>query len=182
MDAAFYNRIANSTAHRPVRDRLSGEVFNNPALLETLLNTALDTADPHHHKACWTLELVLEQHIEWLGPHLDVFCGTLATLSNGSAIRSLSKICLFAVTHSKKNPGFLDANHAEQITEACFDWLIDPKTKVAIKAYAMRALFLLGQDKDWIYPELERILTEDAYKHSAGYQAAAKDILRKIRK
>ncbi|MEL1245530.1 hypothetical protein AAEO56_14745 [Flavobacterium sp. DGU11] len=179
MNEQFYNSIINSTAHRPIRDLLSGQVLGNPELLPDLLHIAFDTKDKSHHKACWILELVMEAKIEWLIPHLDAFCDTLAKYRDESAIRPISKICLFAVTKQQKEP-FLSPTHSEQITEACFDWLIDPDGKVAAKAYSMRTLYLLGKKEDWIYPELQRILSEDSVKHTAAYKGATKDILRRI--
>lgn len=182
MNISFYNQIANSTAHRPIRDLLSGMVLNDRSLLSGLLTVAFDIKDKNHHKACWILELVFEAKIEWLAPHLDAFCSILPNLKNESAMRPISKICQFALEHEQKHPGFLTPAYKELITEACFDWLIRPETKVATKAYSMRALFLLGKKEDWIYPELIRILSEDSAKHSAAYKAAAKDILKRINK
>jgi len=181
LESLLYIQIASSTAHRPIRDVLSGEVLKNAALLPELLAIAFDIKDKNHHKACWISELVFEAKIEWLGDHLDSFCTTLSQFTNESAMRPISKICQFAVQQHQNNPSFLNTDHIDLITEACFDWLINPKTKVATKAYAMRTLFLLGKKQDWIHPELTRILSEDASKHTAAYTAAAKDVLRKIK-
>jgi len=182
VDKQFYNSIVNSTAHRPIRDLLSGQVLNNPILLPDLLEIAFDTEDKNHHKACWTLELVLQVKIEWLSDHIDDFCNALPNFKQDGAVRSISKICMFAAQHNQKKPGFLNGNHLQQTMEACFDWLIDEKVKVATKAYAMRALFILGKKEDWVYPELSRILAEDSMKHSFAYIAAAKDILKRIKR
>lgn len=182
MTSSFYNSIANSTAHRPIRDRLSGQVLHDMSLLPGLLEIALNTNDPNHHKACWVLELVLEAKPEWLGEYLPQFCDCLARYRHDGAIRSISKIGLFALRWDiKQNYRFLTGREKQQITEACFDWLIDPSGKVAAKAYAMRALHLLGKQQKWIYPELQRILSEDFIKHSAAYKAAAKEVLKMIR-
>jgi hypothetical protein len=180
MNNAFYNQIAKSTAHRPIRDVLSGAVLQDKDLFKQLVDIALNVDDQHHHKACWILELVMEAKIEWLKEYCDAFCNSLSQIKHEGALRSISNICLFAVKHNLKQPELLAAKHADQITEACFDWLIDPAGKVATKAYAMRTLHILGAQKSWIYPELKRILSEDASKHSAAYIAAAKDILKRI--
>lgn len=182
MNSSFYNQIANSTAHRPIRDLLSGMVLNDKSLLPDLLDIAFDVKDKHHHKACWILELVFEAKIEWLTSHIDAFCESLPKFTNESAMRPISKICQFALEHEQKHSGFLTIAYKEQITEACFDWLIKPETKVATKAYSMRTLFILGKKEEWIYPELVRILSEDSAKHTAAYKAAAKDLLRRINK
>jgi hypothetical protein len=180
MENSFYQLIANSNAHRPIRDLLCNTVLNDNKLLPELFAIALNTSDKNHHKACWTLELVMEADIIALKNYLDTFCSTLSVFKLEGALRSVSKICLFAVKHNQKYIGFLNDEHTEHITEACFDWLIDQKGKVATKAYAMRALFVSGKSNDWIYPELQRILQEDAAKHTAAYAAAAKQILKKI--
>ncbi|KOS06486.1 hypothetical protein AM493_10900 [Flavobacterium akiainvivens] len=180
MPTPFQIEVANSTAHRPIRDVISGMVFSTPALLAELMEMALDTSNKNHHKACWSLELVLERHIDWLAPYLDTFCNTLTGYKHEGAIRSVSKICLFTVGHNQKHPGFLNGRHLQHITEACFDWLIAPNDKVATKAYAMRALYILGKNEDWVHPELQRILSEDFVKHTAAYKAAAKEVLLKL--
>ncbi|WP_116787090.1 hypothetical protein [Flavobacterium psychrotrophum] len=177
----FIIEIANSTAHRPVRDRLSGFVFQDKELLPVLISCALDITGKNHHKACWILELVLENKIVWLTEYLPQFCDTLSKYRNDGAIRSVSKICLFAITQHQKQKDFVSSQQLQQITEACFDWLINPGGKVANKAYAMRTLYLLGKSEPWIYPELQRILQEDFIKHTAAYKAAAKEILQKIK-
>lgn len=181
MESSFYIQIANSTAHRPIRDKLSGMVLHNKELLPELLAIAFNVKDKNHHKACWIAELVFEAKIEWLKNHLDTFCKTLPLFKNESALRPISKICLFALQHHQKNTDFLKPEHLQNIIECCFDWLINTKTKVATKAYAMQTLYLLGKNEDWIHPELTRILTEDASKHTAAYKAAAKDVLKKIK-
>jgi len=178
----FYTKIANSTAHRPIRDELSAEALANPNLLRELFDLALNTADKYHHKACWILELVLGANISLLEFELAHFCNNLPNYKHEGALRSVAKICMFAVQHHQKSNAFLNDAQLQQITEAAFDWLINPNGKVATKAYAMRTLYFTGKQTDWIYPELTRILAEDTVKHTAAYKAAAKDILKKINK
>lgn len=179
MDKILYQSIANSTAHRPIRDYNAGLVFDHPELLPDLMAVALDLSDKHHHKACWILELVLEQHIAWLAPYLDVFCQKLPHLRHDGALRSVSKICQFAAEEHLKN-NFLTESHLKSISETCFDWLIGD-AKVATKAYSMRTLYAIGKLQSWIYPELKNVLEMGYPNHSAAYQAAAKELLRKMK-
>ena len=67
------------------------------------------------------------------------------------------------------------------LIEALIDRLIQDE-KVASKAYAMKALFVLGKKYDWIYEELKPILTQDYSNHSAAYQAATRNLLKKLNK
>jgi hypothetical protein len=176
MDSELYKNIANSTAHRASREQNAHFILDNPELFSGLLNLALNTNDKNHHKACWILELVLEEKPHLLVPFLAFFCETLSTISNDGALRSISKICMFlAKTIS------LTESQEQKIIESCFDWLILENGKVATKAYTIRALFEFGKKSDWIYPELKRILEDDYIKHSAAYKAVAREILKKIK-
>lgn len=184
MDANLYQQIEKSTAHRPSRDLNANLIFENPELIGDLIHVALDANDKSHHKACWILELVIQKNPDWLSPFLEIFCKSLADFKHESAIRSVSKICWFAaMNHLRKlNSGesFLSEKQLKQITATCFDWLIGD-TKVAAKAYSMRALFEIGKLQDWIYPEMKSVLETGYPEHSPAYQAAAKELLRKMK-
>lgn len=180
MESGFYKQIEASTAHRPIRDKLCGDILSNPELFIVLLNTALNCADKSHYKACWILELVMENNIHWLREYLDRFTDCLKSYTHEGAIRSISKVCMFAASkHQKDKYCFLTPVQEQLITEACFDWLITD-TKVASKAYAMRTLYILGKRHKWIHEELKHILPQGFPYHSPAYKAAAKDILKKI--
>jgi hypothetical protein len=84
------------------------------------------------------------------------------------------------LSHYKKKEIQLSEKHLEEIIESSFDWLIND-IKVAPKAYSMRTLYLLGQQHDWIHPELKTIITKDFPNHSAAYKAVAKEVLKKIK-
>jgi hypothetical protein len=144
------------------------------------METALDCNDKSHYKACWILELVLENNIHWLTEYLESFTACLNSYKHEGAIRSVSKICLFAAHHYQKTRlKFLTEAQAQLVIEACFDWLIKD-TKVASKAYAMRALYEFGKQQQWIHDELRHILPQGFPDHSPAYRAASKEILKKI--
>jgi len=179
----FYNTIANSTAHRLIREKQAAFVLENPKYFADLFALALDTKDKNHYKACWILEIVHETNPYWIESDVGVFCNNLPLFQQDGAVRSISKICMhLAKAHSKsikKHDATLSPAQLQQITEACFDWVISD-TKVASKVYAIRALFEIGKTNKWIYPELKAILLKDFHLHSAAYQSAAKEILKKI--
>lgn len=174
--------IQASTAHRPIRDFISGYVLEHESVFPELLALSLDVSSAFHHKACWNLELVLEKKIDWIQPHLELFCNSLETFTDESALRSVSKICLFIARRefpARGKGNFASDEQLQQIASATFDWLIDQR-KVATKAYAMRALFLLGKRYDWIYPDLKGLLAKDFPHHSAAYRSAAKQLLARL--
>lgn len=177
MDATYYQTIAKSTAHRKSRDDQKDFIFNHPEYLPNLLQISYNTKDKNHHKACWILELIFEEQLELILPHLDDFCQNLKHYTSDSAIRSLSKICLF-LTQDKSIK--LTETHEEKIIEACLDWLIQTD-KAANAAYSMRALYQLSKKHLWINDELHLLLSREFVNQTPGYRYAVKDLLKRLR-
>ena len=177
MNLAFYKLIEESTAHRLNREFIRDYVIQNPDKLKFLMEIARNEKDKIHVKACWSLELIFELKLELLLPFLDAFTSKISVYKNDSAIRPVSKICLF-LSKSKTIP--LSENQETKIIETCLDWLIQDE-KVAAKAYSMRALYNFGKKHPWIHEELKTILSQDYPNHSAAYKAATKDILKKLK-
>ena len=176
MNSELYKKISNSNAHRASRDAIANEILADENLFPALFEIAININDKSHHKACWIMELVLEEKLFYLNDFLDDFCESLKKFDNESSLRSISKICMFLSRSS-----ILTNLQEKQIIESCLDWLINDSVKVATKAYSIRALHKLGKKNDWIDPELRRILTDDYYKHSYAYKAVAREILKKIK-
>lgn len=177
MDALFYQTIANSTAHRKSREDNKSFLFTHPEYLPHLMEISYDINDKNHHKACWIMELVFEERLELIKPHLTDFCQNLKHYRSDSAIRSLSKICMF-LTQSKTIK--LNELQEEKIIETCLDWLIQTN-KAANAAYSMRALYLLGKRHAWIHDELKLLLSREFENQTPGYRYAVKDLLKRLR-
>jgi hypothetical protein len=177
MDATYYQTIAKSTAHRKSRDDQKDFIFNHLEYLPNLLQISYNTKDKNHHKACWILELIFEEQLELILPHLDDFCQNLKYYTSDSAIRSLSKICLFLAQDKSIK---LTETQEEKIIEACLDWLIQTD-KAANAAYSMRALYLLSKKHLWINDELRLLLSREFENQTPGYRYAVKDLLKRLR-
>ncbi|GAA4044582.1 hypothetical protein [Flavobacterium chungnamense] len=177
MNTAYYNQIAKSTAHRKSRDDNKNFIFANPYYLKYLLEIAFNVKDKNHHKACWILELICEERMDLFLPFLDNFRETLHQYKSDSAIRSISKICLF-LSNSKKY--LLTENQEEKIIETCLDWLIE-SNKAANATYTMRTLYNLGKKHTWVNEELKVLLQRDCSYQTPGYKSAVKDILKRLK-
>lgn len=178
MDNQLYNNIAKSSAHRKSREDNAAFVLEN-GIADNLISIALDINDKNHFKACWILELVLENNMQLLAPRLTEFCDALGNWTHDSALRSISKICLFCMQNCSKEPHFVSDKQLVQITEACFQWIISGQ-KVATKAYAIMALFESGKRLDWVYGELIPVLQHGFPDHSPAYKIVARNVLAKI--
>ena len=160
-------------------------VIDNPDLIPKVLDILFKVDDKKSPRAAWLLEFVARENLKFILPYLDRITAEMNTVHLDSAVRPMAKICecLVEAYYSKHdNPVKLSLKpiHKEHIIECCFDWMINDE-KIAPKAYSMNSLFLLGQDYDWIHPELIIILERDFQIQSSGFKARAKHILNKLK-
>ena len=182
MKTELVSKIDQSTAHRKSREQLSNYILRNLDMLSDFVQIAFDTSDKNHVKAFWSLELVCEKKLKVFVPYLDLFCEVLPKLKDDSAIRPATKICLFlSKSNHRKNGISLTQEQEHLLIEALLDRLIQNE-KVAAKVYAMRALFMLGKKYNWVHDELKIIIEQDYVNHSAAYQAATRNLLKKLNK
>ena len=181
MKTEFYKQIEACMAYRIDREKNRNFILRKPEFLPELIQIAFNPKDKTHFKALWVLELLCEKKLKIFIPYIDGFCETIPLLTNDSAIRPASKICLFLAKSNHRSNGItLSQNQETLIIETCFDWLIKDE-KVATKVYAMRALFTLGKKYDWVHPEIKTIIQQDYSKHTAAYQAATRMLLKKLK-
>ena len=182
----FRQELESLKAYRETRMRLANTVLEQPELYPVLLNICYEFDNETSSRACWILEFVSYKKLEWLFPYIHIFVENLNRFTLDSSIRPIAKINQILVQkYFKKGDGqiktVMTSSLLETIAEVNFDWMISQQ-KVAVKAYAMRTLFLLGKKFDWIHGELTLTLEKDYEHHSAAYKAAARDILSKINK
>ena len=159
-------------------------VLARPHLFSDLLDCCYAQETDLSYKATWILEYVCKAELALLYPELDRFCANLNTITKDQAKRPFAKLCeiLCLEYYKHNNPqtrAALQLEHRQQITEMCFDWLINNE-KVACKAYSMTSLYLLGTEFDWIHPELKIILEQGYNNHSAAFKARARFFLKKL--
>ena len=181
----LYQELKYVNHSREKRLKYANMIINNPELIPILLDIVFDVNDKRSPRAAWLLEFVAREKLEFLLPHLDRITAEMNKIHFDSAVRPMAKICecLTEAFYSKfNNPVklYLSPIHKERIIECCFDWMINDE-KIAPKAYSMNSLYLLGQDYDWIHPELVLILERDFQMQSSGFKARARHILKKIK-
>lgn len=73
----------------------------------------------------------------------------------------------------------MSKSQQEKFIETSLDRLIG-YNKVAPKAFSIYALGHFAKERDWIKEELQNIINKDFADQSAGYKAAAREVLKKI--
>jgi hypothetical protein len=151
-----------------------------------LLEVVFTVDDKISARAAWLFEFVAREDLDAILPHLDTYIEKMQTVHLDPAVRPMAKVAEYLIeAYYHRNPNQtkekLTKKHREKITEVCFDWMISDQ-KVAVKAYSMRSLFLLGKEFDWIHEELIIILERDYLSQSAAFKARARDLIKRIKK
>jgi len=181
----LYRSLDYINATRRKRAEMAAIVLSNKDLLEPLLEIAFEVDNPISSKACWILEYVAKENLDFILSFIDIFTHKIGSLKLDSSVRPMAKICEFLAKAyfsktKNKTKERLTPNHLELMAAACFDWLIG-EHKVAAKAYAMTSLLLLGRKFEWIHPELKMVLQLNYSAGSAAYKARAKMTLEKLK-
>jgi hypothetical protein len=176
MDMIFFNRVAASNASTNCRNDLRDFVLKNPEVMPDLIAIGTDLTNKNHYKAVWIIEMLAEQNTKILIPFVAILCETMAHYKHESAIRGMARVGYFLSTSKDIT---LTENQKEKLIEISLDWLIGD-VKVAPKAYAMYTLCHYAQQEDWIKEALRQIINKNYLSQSAGYKAAAKEVLNKI--
>lgn len=182
----LYDELNYVNHSREKRLYYANLVINNPNLIPKLLEILFMVDDKISCRAAWVFEFMCGENLEASIPYLNTFTENMKNVHLDSAVRPVAKICEYLITayYDKTDNNIktaLTPIHKEHIIEACFDYMINDE-KIAPKAYAMNTLYLLGQDYDWIHPELVLILERDYQMQSSGFKARARHILKKIKK
>lgn len=182
----LYNQLKTVNATRQKRLEHADFILDNASLVKPLMDIVFMVDDKLSTKAAWVFEFVCAKELSLLSPHLDYFIAHLTKIHLDSAVRPIAKVCLLLVEQHyrsslEKQTNELTLGQREAITEACFNWLLNDE-KVAPKVYAMQSLFLLGNEFDWIHPELILILEKDYHKQTAGFKVKARHIITALNK
>lgn len=178
METDFFNRLSKSNAGSACRNGIRDFVLENPEYLEELAAFATDLNNKNQYRGVWIIEMLAETHTDLLLPFIDKICSTISGYKHESSIRGMSRVAFFLSTSKMIS---LNETQQEKMIETCLDWLIGD-AKVAPKMYAMHTLLHYSKKQDWIKEELKNIINKDFPHQSAGYKAAAREVLKKISK
>jgi hypothetical protein len=182
MKSTMYQKIESSTCHVTSRKKVSNFAMKDENYLNEMIEFAFDIDHELHVKAFWSLDLVCENKLKQFVPYIEGFCNILPKIKDDSALRPATRIAYFLTkSNHRKNGISLTQEQEHNLIEALIDRLIQDE-KVASKVYAMKALFVLGKKYDWIHEELKTIISQDYSNHSAAYQAATRNLLKKMNK
>ena len=130
-------------------------------------------------RASWLLEnLFLQSPLTYEGD-LEYLLSRVKAVAHPSCKRHYAKIVMHVT--SPKGPAALKARlqniDLEPVIEQCFDWMIDPKIKIAVKVFAGEALFNMRHKHPWLAEELANQLQFLMRDGSAAIQSRGRKLL-----
>ena len=154
---------------------LQNEGIDMIELIEMTFHDNKNTA----FRAAWLLENILLKKPGNFLTCLPAIISRINEVTNPSCKRHYAKI-LMHLTAKKAPQSIKDELAKIDLTpaiEQCFDWLIDPKILVAVKAFAAEALFNMGHRYAWITDELSEQLNYLMRDGTAAIQSKGKRLL-----
>ncbi|OOQ61902.1 hypothetical protein [Mucilaginibacter pedocola] len=107
-------------------------------------------------RAIWLLDSVMLSDLERYSAYLGYFLSRVKEVTNESCKRHYARIMMFMT--DAKAPDTVKAAlqkiDLEPTVEQFFDWIIDPKVKIAVKIFAADTLYNLSGRYDWVAEEL----------------------------
>jgi len=185
MDKQLFIKILNSGSEKLAnRDMLVNACVENPLRNSILLKNIGSIEDEKSSYSARIFELACKENLEMINPYLDDFCDLLAKIKIHGTVRSCAKICEllmieFFIKHNRKFHSSIRDQHLEKIIESGFNWMITNQ-KIAVQAYTMQTLYLLGKKYDWIHIELALILEKNIPTGSTGYKNRGRKVLKAI--
>jgi hypothetical protein len=133
-------------------------------------------------RAAWILENVFLQQPARYEPDLDYLVSRMKDVKYESCQRHYAKIIMHIT--GKKAPASIQQKlqqfDLEPTVEQCFDWMIDPKVKIAVKVFASEALFNLRHRYPWIAEELANQLQFLMRNGTAAIQSRGRKLLAQL--
>ena len=185
MDKQTFIKILKSDSEKlNYRDKLLYACIENPSWMSILMKNMANIECENSIFYARVFELVCKKDLELIIPYIDDFCNLLTKVKMHGVVRSCAKLCeLMMIEYFVKNNilfhSSIQDKHLEKIIEAGFNWMITDQ-KIAVQAYTMQTLYLLGTKYDWIHIELALILEKNIPTGSTGYKNRGRKVLKAI--
>lgn len=186
MNSSKYRHYVRQGVNRlEYRSLLVDTTINHPDYVQILLELINNTNEKASGHAARLLELSVKKQPSLILEHLAGFSELLSRIHLDAPVRSCAKIieiCCFEcyVKNNQRVKDSLNSTYLERFTEVSFDWMIANKA-IAIHAHSMYSLYLLGQQFQWIHPELTLLINKKLPTGSVGFQNRGKKILKAIK-
>jgi len=160
------------------------EIFSNQTNgVETLVEftTSSDSVLAFH--AAWVLEHVVIDNPKLLKKWFIPVVSRMPKTRNTSVQRHFAKIAKCTLESGIANDLISSKKYGKEIEsliEVCFEWLLNEKTPIAVKAYCMDILMYFAPNNPWIKEELPHVIRLNMIDASPGIESKSKKLLEQL--
>lgn len=134
-----------------------GRVIVDEEMYATAISLSAASDHRVRFRASWALEWAFFLDPERFAPYTAQFFESFLRSSDGSVHRHYTKILCHMLRDGRLTP---DDAQAGGLAEKCFDLLIDPGVRVAVKVWCSEILFELSPRIDWVRENLPDTLRD----------------------
>ncbi|WP_162996343.1 hypothetical protein [Mucilaginibacter celer] len=180
-DDELIQKIANTIGKLKVLELgriLTEQQFN----LRDLIDITFHPDKPLAFRAAWLLENMFLKDADVFTDNLDYLILRFPEVTNPGCQRHYAKILMHATEEKDTSPvkQKLNSLDLEPVVEQLFDWMINPKVKIAVKVFAGWALLNLRQRYPWITDELPAQLQFLMRNGTAAIQTAGRKMMKEL--
>ena len=152
-------------------DQLVQEIILNPTDNDIIYRLIYDSNAKVAWRAAWACQKISEKHSDWYAANQF---REISILAISTSHEGLQRGCLSILLHLPlPDPIPVD------LVNACFDWIITPKSPVSVQALSMKILYRICCVESGFKPELIAYLENvDFCAYSVGFNTTRKNILK----
>ena len=154
-------------------DLLVQEIFANPSDAMIIYRLIFDTDDKVAWRAAWACQKISDRHPEWFS---DQQFNEIAFLTISSKQGGLQRGCLSILNNLP-----LPTPIPVELINACFEWMVSPKSPIAVQALSMKLLHKICIMEPGFKVEMIAYLENiDPNDYSAGFKSTRKNVLKAL--
>ncbi|WP_133300151.1 hypothetical protein [Mucilaginibacter terrenus] len=164
--------------------QLAAQLLKEHFNLNRLVDLTFHPDQQTGFRAAWLLDTAILANPELYTTTITYLMQRMPQVTNASCKRHYARVMMH-LTDAKAPLNVRETiagADLESLVETCFDWMIDPETKVAVQVCAADTLFNLIPRFNWIKNELENQVKFMMRTGTAAMQARGKKLLAKLEK
>lgn len=164
--------LADQNQSKELALRIAEYAVLSPKNFSELMTCFISDEARLTQRAAWSVSWAAQKRPDMIEPHIGTLVSQLKrTDVHDAVIRNTVRIL--------QDIKILEIYHGP-VMEACFDYIQDRKTPIAIKAFSLTILFNFTKAYPEIKNELRIIIEENMDYETAAYRSRGKKILAKI--
>lgn len=153
---------------REMAERIAAEIGDNQAHFDALVALISESEYRVIQRAAWPMWMACDKHPFLIRPHMHALIQKLFEPAHDALHRNIVRI-LQDVEIPKEEQG--------RLAEACFQFLYNMETPIAIKAFSMTVLHNICKEEPDLAPELCMYIEDRMPFESAAFKSRGKKIL-----